>query len=195
MWRRTPRGVDDQATARDTFTIGRLGATVKIPSAVSESAYAVVEHPLASGTRGALKWHHRVTWAAGDDNPIAQGLRAVIDHLVPSAGVRAGERVLDIVCGAGSVALRAHTRTAVRILLVLASLVALMATTGTSRGSAQSVTVDGPAAPAQGEKIIYVDWNITASGNSTTFIGTTKTAVRHHIVIRGSTIIRQAPGR
>lgn len=85
-------------------------------------------------------------------------------------------------------------RTAVRLLLVLALLVALSATVGTSLGSAQPTGTDAPVAPAQGEKIIYVDWNITASGNSTTFIGTTKRTVRHHIVIRGSTVIHQTPG-
>lgn len=106
---------------------------------------------------------------------------------IPSA---VSEGVLDIARGARSTVLRARAR----VLLVFVLLVALVATMGTSLGSAQPTGTDAPVAPAQSEKIIYVDWNITASGSSTTFIGTTKITVRQHIVIRGSTVIHQAPG-
>jgi ubiquinone/menaquinone biosynthesis C-methylase UbiE len=60
-----------------------------------------------------LKQAHRATWASGDYDRIAGGIQAVADHVVRSARIRAGERVLDLACGTGNTALMARARGAV----------------------------------------------------------------------------------
>src|SRR5262245_12172819 len=60
-----------------------------------------------------LKQKHRATWAAGDYDKIAHGILAVADHVVRCAGIRAGQRVLDVACGTGNTALMARARGAV----------------------------------------------------------------------------------
>ena len=60
-----------------------------------------------------LKQKHRKAWASGDYDQIARGIRAVADHVVRAARVRAGERVLDVACGTGNTALAARARDAV----------------------------------------------------------------------------------
>ena len=57
-----------------------------------------------------LKQRHRVVWASGDYDQIAKGIQAVADHVVRSARIRAGDRVLDIACGTGNTALMACAR-------------------------------------------------------------------------------------
>jgi ubiquinone/menaquinone biosynthesis C-methylase UbiE len=57
-----------------------------------------------------LKQKHRVAWASGQYDQIAQGIRAVADHVVRSARISAGERVLDVACGTGNTALAARAR-------------------------------------------------------------------------------------
>lgn len=73
-------------------------------------------------------------------------------------------------------------------LLVFVSLVVLLATAGTSNGSTQAIVVAAPAAPAQGEETFIVDWNITASGNSTTSSGHTQITKWRQITIRGAAV-------
>lgn len=57
-----------------------------------------------------LKQRQRAVWASGDYDQIAQGILAVADHVVRSARIRAGERVLDVACGTGNTALMARAR-------------------------------------------------------------------------------------
>jgi ubiquinone/menaquinone biosynthesis C-methylase UbiE len=57
-----------------------------------------------------LKKKHRATWASGEYDQIAHGILAVADHVVRSACIRAGERVLDVACGTGNTALMARAR-------------------------------------------------------------------------------------
>jgi SAM-dependent methyltransferase len=57
-----------------------------------------------------LKKRHRMVWASGAYDQIARGIQAVADHVVRSARIRAGERVLDIACGTGNTALMARAR-------------------------------------------------------------------------------------
>jgi ubiquinone/menaquinone biosynthesis C-methylase UbiE len=57
-----------------------------------------------------LKERQRGVWASGDYDRIAQGILAVADHVVRSARIRAGERVLDVACGTGNTALMARAR-------------------------------------------------------------------------------------
>src|SRR4051794_33183024 len=60
-----------------------------------------------------LKQKHRATWASGDYSEIARGILPVADHVVRLAGIRAGERVLDVACGTGNTTLAARARGAV----------------------------------------------------------------------------------
>ena len=57
-----------------------------------------------------IKAKHRATWAAGEYERIARGIRSVADHVVRAARVRAGERVLDVACGTGNTAIAARAR-------------------------------------------------------------------------------------
>jgi ubiquinone/menaquinone biosynthesis C-methylase UbiE len=60
-----------------------------------------------------LKKKHRATWASGEYDRIAQGIRTVADHVVRSARIHAGERVLDIACGTGNTTVMARARGAI----------------------------------------------------------------------------------
>jgi SAM-dependent methyltransferase len=57
-----------------------------------------------------LKKRHRLVWASGDYSEVAQHILTVADHVVRSARIREGERVLDIACGTGNTALMARAR-------------------------------------------------------------------------------------
>jgi SAM-dependent methyltransferase len=59
---------------------------------------------------GELKQRHRAMWASGEYDAVAAGIRPVADHVVRAAGIRAGQRVLDIACGTGNTALMARAR-------------------------------------------------------------------------------------
>ena len=59
---------------------------------------------------GELKQRHRAMWASGEYDAVAAGIRPVADHVVRAAGIRAGERVLDVACGTGNTALMARAR-------------------------------------------------------------------------------------
>jgi SAM-dependent methyltransferase len=60
-----------------------------------------------------LKRKHRAVWASGDYDQIANGIQTVADHVVRSARISPGERVLDIACGTGNTSLVARARGAV----------------------------------------------------------------------------------
>jgi len=60
-----------------------------------------------------LKQKHRATWASGEYDKIAAGILTVADHVVRSARIRSGERVLDVACGTGNTAIMARARGAV----------------------------------------------------------------------------------
>ena len=57
-----------------------------------------------------LKQRRRAMWASGDYDRIAEGILAVADHVVRSARIRVGERVLDVACRAANTALAARAR-------------------------------------------------------------------------------------
>ncbi len=57
-----------------------------------------------------LKQKQKAMWAAGDYSQVARGIQSVADHVVRSARIRAGERVLDIACGTGNTAIMARAR-------------------------------------------------------------------------------------
>ena len=59
----------------------------------------VAEDPLASRSRA--------TWTAGDFDRIARGFTAGAAEFIAHLGVRPGERVLDVACGTGNLALPA----------------------------------------------------------------------------------------
>lgn len=61
-------------------------------------------------TLSSLKQQHRDTWSAGDYARVAHGIQPVAEHLVRSAAIRPGERVLDLACGTGNTALAARAR-------------------------------------------------------------------------------------
>jgi ubiquinone/menaquinone biosynthesis C-methylase UbiE len=57
-----------------------------------------------------LKKKHKVMWAEGEYDQIARGIRSVADHVVRTARIRAGEKVLDVACGTGNTAIMARAR-------------------------------------------------------------------------------------
>jgi ubiquinone/menaquinone biosynthesis C-methylase UbiE len=60
-----------------------------------------------------LKRRHRSVWASGDYDRVASNILTVADHVVRSARIRHGDRVLDVACGTGNTALMARARGAV----------------------------------------------------------------------------------
>src|SRR5688572_18064891 len=52
----------------------------------------------------------RHVWGAGDFNVLARGLMPLAEALVEAADPRPGQRVLDVACGSGNVALVAARR-------------------------------------------------------------------------------------
>ena len=59
---------------------------------------------------GTIKTRQRDTWAAGDFGMIAWNTAFVGELLCEAADLRAGQRVLDVACGSGNVALAAGRR-------------------------------------------------------------------------------------
>jgi ubiquinone/menaquinone biosynthesis C-methylase UbiE len=57
-----------------------------------------------------LKPRHHVLWSSGDHDQIARTIQTVAKHVVHSARIRAGERVLAIACGTWNIALLARAR-------------------------------------------------------------------------------------
>jgi len=54
-----------------------------------------------------FKERQRAMWAAGDYATLSDYIRHVGEHLVETAGVEAGDRVLDVACGTGNAAIPA----------------------------------------------------------------------------------------
>ena len=54
-----------------------------------------------------FKQRQRAMWAAGDYATLSEYIRHVGEHLVESAGVDRGDRVLDVACGTGNAAIPA----------------------------------------------------------------------------------------
>jgi ubiquinone/menaquinone biosynthesis C-methylase UbiE len=58
----------------------------------------------------AIKERQRLTWASGDYSVIAARIVPMAEHLVESAGLRAGDTVLDVATGTGNAAIAAARR-------------------------------------------------------------------------------------
>ena len=58
----------------------------------------------------AVKERQRQAWESGDYPRVGNTLQIIAERLVDAAGVRAGERVLDVACGQGNAALSAARR-------------------------------------------------------------------------------------
>ena len=96
-----------------------------------------------------LKQRHRAVWASGDYDRIAQGIQAVADHVVRSAHIRSGERVLDIACGTGNTALMARARgAAVTGLDLTPELLAIARKRAVEAGHGDITWKEGDAAPS-----------------------------------------------
>jgi 2-polyprenyl-3-methyl-5-hydroxy-6-metoxy-1,4-benzoquinol methylase len=59
-----------------------------------------------------LKERQRLAWQSGDYPRVGVMLQLIAEHLVETADVRAGQRVLDVACGQGNAALAAAKRNA-----------------------------------------------------------------------------------
>jgi ubiquinone/menaquinone biosynthesis C-methylase UbiE len=57
-----------------------------------------------------IKERQRAAWEAGDYPRVGNTLQIIAERLVAAAGVRAGQRVLDVACGQGNAALAAARR-------------------------------------------------------------------------------------
>ena len=58
----------------------------------------------------AIKERQRTGWEAGDYPRVGNTLQLMAERLVEAAGVRAGQRVLDVACGQGNAAIAAARR-------------------------------------------------------------------------------------
>ncbi|HZB58592.1 MAG TPA: SAM-dependent methyltransferase, partial [Actinomycetota bacterium] len=55
----------------------------------------------------AVKQKQQKMWASGDYAAVAARIAVMAEDLVPAAGLRAGERVLDVASGSGNAAIAA----------------------------------------------------------------------------------------
>lgn len=58
----------------------------------------------------AIKERQRAAWQAGDYPRVGNTLQTIAERLVEAAGVRAGQRVLDVACGQGNAAIAGARR-------------------------------------------------------------------------------------
>lgn len=66
--------------------------------------------PTATVDYEALKQRQRTAWETGDYPRVGNTLQIIAERLVESADVHAGQRVLDVACGQGNVAIAAARR-------------------------------------------------------------------------------------
>src|SRR6266511_1180842 len=80
------------------------------PASSTSSSSASSTTSASSDATEAARARQRAVWAAGDFARIGENMQLVAELICDSADVRPGERVLDVACGAGNVALAAARR-------------------------------------------------------------------------------------
>lgn len=107
---------------------------------------AVVEQQTRQAPADGLNERVRATWTAGDFGRIAVGYEKGAADFVARLGLRPGERVLDVACGTGNLALpAARAGAAVTAIDIAPALVAQLG----ARAAAEGLTVDAREGDAE----------------------------------------------